>query len=130
PSLRHGERRARSSRWGNFGEESTKSQTALYLKDYDDGYAGKAPVGSFKADRLGLYDLAGNVSEWVHDLYTNQPPSKATGLTDDFGANRGEGNVFKGGHFQVGQIQDLRAAYREPSTSPLPTVGFRIVRYE
>lgn len=115
---------------GNFGDESIKSQTALYLKDYDDGHTGKAPVGSFKADRLGLFDLAGNVSEWVHDLYTNQPPEKTAGLTDDFGSRRGEGNVIKGGHFQVGQIQDLRAAYREPSTSPLPTVGFRIVRYE
>jgi formylglycine-generating enzyme required for sulfatase activity/nucleoid-associated protein YgaU len=115
---------------GNFGDESIKSETALYLKDYDDGHAGKAPVGSFDADRLGLFDLAGNVSEWVHDAYTNQPPTQTTGLIDDFGSTRGEGNVFKGGHFQIGQVQDLRAAYREPATSPLPTLGFRIVRYE
>ena len=37
---------------GNFGDESIKSQTALYFKDYDDGYANKAPVGSFKSGSL------------------------------------------------------------------------------
>lgn len=40
------------------------------LDDYSDTYANSAPVGSFRPSEAGLYDMSGNVNEWVSDECT------------------------------------------------------------
>jgi formylglycine-generating enzyme required for sulfatase activity len=55
---------------GNYADEAAKRgryKTWSIISGYDDGYDATAPVGSFTANRLGIYDLGGNVWERVGD---------------------------------------------------------------
>jgi formylglycine-generating enzyme required for sulfatase activity len=90
---------------------------------YDDN---SHPVGEKKPNRLGLYDMSGNVWEWVHDrydrdYYRQSPSSNPKG--DPFGVNR----VMKGGSAMKGP-GFLRLSYRDylsPQTSG-PCFGLRL----
>lgn len=115
---------------GNFADQSAKNNQLIVLDRYDDKQAGVADVGSFKADRVALYDLAGNVSEWTNDFYTTALPDTEQVQVNYMGAQRGTQYVVKGGNYASGRLRELRAAYREVGESPKPTIGFRIARYQ
>ena len=56
---------------GNFGDETAKAMFTNwpYIKNYTDGFATAAPVGSFTPNPFGIFDLAGNAQEWCADWY-------------------------------------------------------------
>ncbi len=113
----------------NIADESVKSQMTFYVPNYNDGYVSVAPVGSFKKELSGLYDMAGNVSEWVHDVYSIMPPMANTTIENPLGEQRGQSHVVKGANFRSGSITKLRPAFREGLTTERDDVGFRIGRY-
>lgn len=86
------------------------------------------PVGGKQPNALGLYDMEGNVAEWVHDWYGRnyyqQTPEK-----DPEGPQTGSYKVFKGGSWLDSETH-CRAAFRgfEFPGSRLYNVGFRVVR--
>ncbi len=61
---------------GNYaGSEARDAQWPSNLRtiaDYDDGYPRTSPVGSFSANKYGLYDMSGNVCQWCEDKYDSE----------------------------------------------------------
>lgn len=47
----------------------------------DDGYAGTSPVGRFRSNGYGLFDMAGNVWEWTDDFHTRSHADSGKNLT-------------------------------------------------
>jgi formylglycine-generating enzyme len=97
--------------------------------DASDGFYRLAPVGSFPdgASPLGLFDMAGNVSEWVSDTF--DVDAKGFGYTPSAQVNpkgppSGPVHVIRGGDYADG-APFVRATARDPALGPSPTVGFR-----
>ncbi|MBL8566771.1 MAG: SUMF1/EgtB/PvdO family nonheme iron enzyme [Hyphomicrobiaceae bacterium] len=86
------------------------------------------PVGSFAANRYGLFDTAGNVAEWVEDCW-NDSYRNAPG--DGTAWREGDCNlrVLRGGSFDSGAAQvQSSARFRYDAYVPYSANGFRVVR--
>lgn len=83
-------------------------------------------VGNFGANRWGLYDMHGNVAEWVWDVYGPYPE---VAVEDPIGADAGALRVNRGGGWND-FAKNLRSAYRAalPADGSSKSVGFRIAR--
>jgi len=114
---------------GNIADESANGLVRFYVPRYNDGFARTAPVGSFPAEPSGLFDLTGNVSEWVHDFYTLDPPDKRLTEVDPLGPGSGDSHVSKGSSWKSGTRTELRASYRDGRSGGRDDIGFRIGRY-
>lgn len=114
---------------GNLADVSARALVPSILPAYDDGFASSAPVGKFKPNALGIYDVAGNVAEWVHDYYTVPTPGMTTPVVDPVGPDRGNSHVVRGSSWRHAGITELRQSYRDYSAKPRPDIGFRIARY-
>jgi formylglycine-generating enzyme required for sulfatase activity len=78
-----------------------------------DNYEYTSPVGSFKANRYGLYDMGGNVWQWCEDSYDGQSGSR----------------VLRGASWYYFTPDNLLSSYRDidaPDTR-VNNVGFRCV---
>ena len=86
-------------------------------------------MGQFPAESSGLFDLTGNVSEWVHDFYTLIPPDIKKVYFDPLGPEFGVVHVVKGSSWRSGTRTQLRASFRDGLNNKRNDVGFRIGRY-
>ncbi len=94
----------------------------------DDGHHQMAPVGSFRPNAFGLFDVMGNVGEWVQDCWNNN----YVGAPSDGRAWEGGhciGRVLRGGSW-LNLPRDLRSANRNGilAGNRYFVLGFRIAR--
>jgi formylglycine-generating enzyme required for sulfatase activity len=117
-----GKRRVRFP-WGNEPPNSSRL-------NYNEELNKTAPVGSYEKGKsdYGIYDLAGNVSEWTADwhlpeYYLFSPKSNPEG------PEKGHYKVIRGGNWR-NVAQDVTMTYRNATVPKMQntTVGFRCAK--
>jgi formylglycine-generating enzyme required for sulfatase activity len=105
-----------------------RSSVCDECKGYGDKDDDTHPVGSYEANGYGLYDMAGNIWEWVSDwndsnYYKSRPPRDPQGPTN------GEYRVVRGGSW-ADDSDSLRVSYRRSldPTGGGSIIGFRCAR--
>jgi formylglycine-generating enzyme required for sulfatase activity len=98
------------------------------LAKCDDGFIYTSPVGSYKPNAFGLYDMLGNAWVWLadcwHDSYAGGPDTKAPWMEQGCNAR-----VMRGGSY-ISNYTSLRAAARHKAGADqrFHNYGIRIVR--
>jgi formylglycine-generating enzyme required for sulfatase activity len=118
-----------SARSGGKEEKYSGGNNIDSVAWYDENSGNRThPVDQKSPNGLDIYDMTGNVWEWVQDLYdsnyyNNSPRNNPTG------ANSGVSHVLRGGSW-LNLDRDTRA-YRRLGRNPgyrRDTLGFRLVR--
>ena len=109
----------------SFGDTITKQQ-AQFSKGNWGSAKHTVKVGSFSANGFGVYDMHGNVWEWVHDWKGKY--SKGS-QTNPKGPKKGSIRVSRGGGW-VSNAGYLRSAYRDGHSpgNRGSILGFRLLR--
>ncbi|GAA5524184.1 hercynine oxygenase [Microbulbifer aestuariivivens] len=114
---------------GNFADNNAAQLVPAVLRTYTDRYAATAPVASYQPNSLGLYDLGGNVSEWIHDLYTIGTGLSLRREENPTGPQDGDYHVIRGSSWRHSGLTELRLSYRDYGAEPRNDVGFRVARW-
>ncbi|WP_397383100.1 bifunctional serine/threonine-protein kinase/formylglycine-generating enzyme family protein, partial [Prosthecobacter sp.] len=104
--------------FGNYGDIAWKAafpKETKFIEGYTDGFPTTAPVMSFPPNRQGLYDMSGNVTEWVQDWWNAEQKDR----------------TYRGGGYGNREPRDLQPSSRghhAPSASySNANQGFRCV---
>jgi formylglycine-generating enzyme required for sulfatase activity len=94
-----------------------------------DGYVFTAPMGRFKSNAFGLYDMHGNVWQWCADWYGADYYGKSP-VDDPGGPDSGVSRVLRGGSWFFAPTYARSAArYRgTPGDRMVLDAGFRVAR--
>ena len=111
-------------KWAGTNNESDLGQYAWYNDNA--GRDNTHAVGQKRPNALGLYDMTGNVREWVGDWYDSSY-YKESPRNNPGGPERGSDRVFRGGSYED-RPKDLRTVKREKKSNRRDddSLGFRL----
>ena len=93
----------------------------------DDGYVRTAPVGSYKPNQFGIFDVYGNVAEWVLDCGMppyQKAPSDGSAVVEGVSC---QNHSYRGGSWDSSPLESS-SAYRNASSSRNNDRGVRVMR--
>jgi formylglycine-generating enzyme len=122
--------RSLAAKWDHTGLHNPEFKKVLIAwlgeVSWNDGYPFTAPVGKFRPNAWGLYDMHGNVFQWCSDWSEDY---RRGAKVDPQGPDHGTSRAVRGGSW-LDYPRYCRSAYRgalEP-TDHWHAVGFRVVQ--
>ena len=112
----------------NLADASSAIVTGRILNGYSDGAVVSADVGTFPPNPRGLYDMGGNVAEWVNDVYRIPVPNEPL-VENPTGALSGDNYTIRGASWGLSRLRELRLTYRDYGERGRDDLGFRVARY-
>lgn len=115
--------------YANVHDKETQSDHRFDWEPHDckDGYSETAPVGKFKPNPFGLYDVLGNVWEWTEDClstnYINAPADGSASVAEDCPKR-----VYRGGGWSGPALPRSGVRNGNQSNYRSQLLGFRVVR--
>ncbi len=125
-----GEDLDKACRYENVRDVASMKSNSFFNSDYhycNDGFARLAPVGSFRANPFGIYDLLGNVAEWTCSRYD---ASYSGAENRCYRGSDGEVvRVIRGGAWNTSPRQTRVSVRRYESPNyKQGGIGFRLIR--
>jgi sulfatase modifying factor 1 len=115
--------------FANAADQNARRRVPNYVTAFrwDDGFVYTAPVGRFKPNPWGLFDMVGNALEWCSDYYGPYPAGETL---DPKGPAQGDQNgsrVLRGGSW-TNRPLDIRTGFRHwhAANYQLNVIGFRL----